>query len=71
MTRVEDLSRLSPHERLQLLKLPPNEDDVDPTAIPHEHRLLFLAAVREMSGAGGDVSPEEKETLELLEQLTR
>ncbi|HSD66965.1 MAG TPA: TerB family tellurite resistance protein [Vicinamibacteria bacterium] len=113
MTRAEDLSRLSPRERLQLLrfvvsfawsdlavtpgerayvhglvsrlhltpdealevegwlKLPPSEDDVDPTTIPHEHRRLFLDAVREMLAANGGVSPEEKETLSLLEQLTR
>jgi uncharacterized tellurite resistance protein B-like protein len=113
MTRAEDLSRLSPGERLKLLrfvasfawsdlavtagerayihrlvarlhlapeealevegwlKLPPNEDDVDPTTIPREHRRLFLDAVREMVEAGGAVSPEEKETLTLLEQLTR
>jgi uncharacterized tellurite resistance protein B-like protein len=113
MTRAEDLLRLSPRERLQLLrfvasfawcdleitpgerayvhrlvarlrltpqealqvegwlKLPPSEDDVDPTTIPHEHRRLFLDAVREMVGVDGEASPEEKETLALLEQLTR
>lgn len=113
MTRAAALSRLSPRERLQLLrfvtsfawsdleitagerayvhrlvsrlhltpeealevegwlKLPPNEDDVDPTTIPHEHRQLFLDAVREMIGADGEASPEEKETLALLEQLTK
>ena len=113
MTRAADLARLSPKERLQLLrfvtsfawsdldvtagerayvhrlvsrlhltpeealevegwlKLPPSEDDVDPTTIPREHRRLFLDAVREMVGADGEASPEEKETLSLLEQLTR
>ncbi len=113
MTRAEDLSRLSPRERLQLLRfvtsfawsdldvtagerayvhrlvsrlhltpeealevegwlrIPPSEDDVDPTTIPHEHRRLFLDAVREMVGVDGEASPEEKETLALLEQLTR
>jgi uncharacterized tellurite resistance protein B-like protein len=113
MNRAKDLSRLSPSERLKLLrfvtsfawcdlgitakerayvhrlvsrlhmtpeealevegwlKSPPNEDDVDPTTIPHEHRRLFLDAVREMVGADGKASPEEKETLSLLEQLTK
>ena len=113
MTRAQDLARLSPVERLQLLrfvtstawsdlavrdgerayvhrlvsrlhltpeealqvegwlKSPPNEDDVDPTTIPHEHRTLFLDAIREMLVADGEASPEEKETLSLLEQLTR
>jgi uncharacterized tellurite resistance protein B-like protein len=113
MARAEDLSRLSPKERLKLLRFvtscawsdlevrvgerayihrlvsrlhltpeealevegwlkhPPSEDDVDPTTIPHEHRRLFLDAVREMVGADGEASPEEKETLALLERLTR
>jgi uncharacterized tellurite resistance protein B-like protein len=113
MTRAADISRLSPKERLKLLrfvtsfawsdldvtpqerayvhrlvsrlqltpeealevegwlKLPPSEDDVDPTTIPREHRRLFLDAVREMIGADGKASPEEEETLALLEQLTR
>ncbi len=65
---------MTPEEALEVegwLKVPPNEDDVDPTTIPHEHRRLFLDAVREMVGAGGEASPEEKETLALLEQLTR
>jgi hypothetical protein len=53
------------------LKLPPSEDDVDPTTIPREHRQLILDAVREMLVADGTTSPEEKETLALLEQLTR
>jgi hypothetical protein len=65
---------MTPEEALEVegwLKLPPNEDDVDPTTIPREHRRLFLDAVREMLAANGDVSPDEKETLSLLEQLTR
>jgi len=53
------------------LNAPPNEDEVDPTTIPHEHRQLFLDAVREMMEADGDTSPEERETYSLLRQLTR
>ena len=113
MTRLEDLSCLTPSERLQLLRFvasfawcdlavtagerayvhrlvsrlhlspkealeverwlkhPPSEDDVDPTAIPREHRGLFIDAAREVVEADGEVSPEEKEALELLKQLTR
>ncbi len=113
MTRNKDLARLSPAERLRLLrfvasfawsdltvtaaertyvhglvsrlhlapveavevegwlKSPPNEDEVDPTTIPRQHRRLFLDAVREMIAADGDATPEERETLSLLEQLTR
>jgi len=65
---------MTPEEALEVegwLKLPPSEDDVDPTTIPHQHRRLFLDAVRDMLAADGDVSPEEKETLALLEQLSR
>jgi uncharacterized tellurite resistance protein B-like protein len=113
MTRAEELSRLSPQERLQLLrfvtslawsdlaitagerayvyrlvsrlhltveearevegwlKVPPPEDDVDPTAIPSEHRRLFIDTLREMVESDGEVSSDEKETLALLEQLAR
>ena len=51
------------------LKSPP--DDVDPTTIPREHRELFLGAVREMVEADGGASDEEKESLALLEALTK
>jgi hypothetical protein len=53
------------------LRVPPPEDEVDPTAIPHEHRRLFIDTLREMVESDGDVASEEKETLALLEQLTR
>jgi uncharacterized tellurite resistance protein B-like protein len=72
--RLVSRLHMTPAEALAVegwLKLPPSEDDVDPTTIPHEHRRLFLDAVREMVGADGEASPEERETLSLLEQLTR
>jgi uncharacterized tellurite resistance protein B-like protein len=53
------------------IKVPPPADDVDPTTVPHEHRHVFIATVREMLESDGDVSEEERENLELLEQLTR
>lgn len=53
------------------IKLPPPAEDVDPTQVPHEHRQIFLGTVREMVAADGNVSEEERENLELLEQLTR
>src|SRR5512139_3571944 len=52
--------RLTPEEGREVeawLQSPPLEDDVDPTDIPHEHRRLFLDAVREMVESDGDVSP--------------
>src|SRR5512143_2620218 len=51
------------------LKSPP--DDVDPTTIPREHREIFLGAVREMVESDGGASEEEKESLALLEALTK
>jgi len=53
------------------LRVPPPPDDVDPTTVPHAHRQLFLEVVREMVGSDGEISPEERENLALLEQLTR
>ena len=53
------------------IRVPPPPDDIDPTTVPHEHRQIFLGTVREMMGADGDVSEEERENLALLEQLTR
>lgn len=53
------------------IKVPPPPDEVDPTTVPHGHRQVFLATVRDMLEADGDVSEEERENLALLEQLTR
>jgi uncharacterized tellurite resistance protein B-like protein len=53
------------------IKVPPPEESVDPTTVPHEHRQVLLATVREMVEADGDISEEERESLALLEQLTR
>ncbi len=64
---------LSPDEASQVaewLKTPPSPDEVDPTDIPKRHRQLFIDVVRELVETGG-VSPEERENLALLEQLTR
>ena len=53
------------------IKLPPPPDQIDPTTVLHEHRQIFIATVREMLEADGNVSEEERENLSLLEQLTR
>jgi len=53
------------------IKVPPPPDQVDPTTVLHEHRQIFIATVREMVEADGDISEEERENLSLLEQLTR
>jgi uncharacterized tellurite resistance protein B-like protein len=72
--RLVSRLNLAPEEVLEVrrwMESPPLEDAVDPTDIPRQHRQLFLDTVREMVAADGDVSPEEKESLALLEQLTR
>ena len=53
------------------LAVPPSPDDVDPTEVPHVHRRLFGEAAREVVLADGEVAPEEREYLKLLELLTR
>lgn len=66
--------RLDPEEAREVegwLRVPPPPDDVDPASVPHEHRQVFLDVVREMVGSDGAITPEERENLALLEQLTR
>ncbi|AUX40915.1 hypothetical protein SOCE26_023170 [Sorangium cellulosum] len=53
------------------LEVPPAADDLDPMKIPRAHRQLFLAAAREMISSDGEIGDEERESLSLLEQLTR
>jgi uncharacterized tellurite resistance protein B-like protein len=65
------LSAAEAREVEQWLKAPPPPEDVDPTTIPRSHREIFLGAVHELVEADGGASPEEKETLALLEALTR
>jgi hypothetical protein len=71
--RLVSRLHLSAEEARQVegwLKVPPPEDDVDPTSIPSDHRKLFVDTLREMVASDGEVSSEEKETLALIEQLT-
>jgi hypothetical protein len=51
------------------LRVPPKPEAVDPTAIPREHRTLFLDAIRGVVEADGRVSPEEREHLALFATL--
>lgn len=51
------------------LDSPPDPEEVDPAQIPLEHREIFLEEVRGLIAADSDVSDEERESLELLEQL--
>jgi uncharacterized tellurite resistance protein B-like protein len=51
------------------LKHPPPPEEVDPTDVPHEHRQLFLDAVRALVAADDRIDPKEAEALALFEQL--
>lgn len=51
------------------LELPPRAEEVDPAAVPHAHRSIFLNAAREIIAADGTISEEERENFALLEQL--
>lgn len=48
------------------LQVPPA---VDPTAIPTEHRAVFLRAIDGVISADGEVAPEERESFDLLKDL--
>jgi uncharacterized tellurite resistance protein B-like protein len=66
--------KLEPEEAARVerwLKSPPPPEEIDPTEIPPQHRQLFIDAVREMATADGEMSEEEKESLDLLERLSR
>ncbi len=53
----------------QWLKVPPRPEEVDPAQIPLEHRKVFLESMRAIVMADGEVDPEERLNLELLEEL--
>jgi len=69
MVRKLKLDAAETRQVEEWLELPPRADEVDPNEIPREHRRVFLELAREMIGADGDVSEEERENLELLESL--
>jgi hypothetical protein len=51
------------------LRRPPPAEDVDPTRVPRAHRELFLHAAKATFKADRQFAEEEREYLELLEQL--
>jgi uncharacterized tellurite resistance protein B-like protein len=71
LVRRLELSRDEAEMVESWLKVPPPPDSVDPTHVPHNHRRVFIDTVRAMVQADGNVSEEERESLELLEQLTQ
>ena len=63
---------LGPDEIAQVeawLQVPPRIDDVDPVAIPREHRKLFLDTLRDLAHADGSVDEQEQTSLALIEDL--
>ena len=52
-----------------MLSRPPRAEDIDPTDVPLEHRMLFMQAVKQMVIADGEIDPAEAEQLDLFEQL--
>ncbi|MCS6858486.1 MAG: TerB family tellurite resistance protein [Sandaracinaceae bacterium] len=63
---------LGPEEEAKIeewLEVPPPPEEVDPNDVPRAHRQLFLKVMRELVQADGTVSEEERELLQLLEQL--
>lgn len=74
VARLAKQLKLTPEELSRVegwLINPPPLEEIDPTEIPKQHRQLFLDAVRAMVGSDGEVSPEEKEDLELFTQLVK
>ena len=48
---------------------PPQIDDLDPTSIPPVHRRIFVEEVEGLIASDGEVSDEERESLEIFKQL--
>jgi hypothetical protein len=72
--RLVERLRLEPDEAKRVdrwLKSPPPPEEVDPTDIPSQHRRLFIDAIKEMATSDGEMSEEEKESLDLLERLSQ
>jgi uncharacterized tellurite resistance protein B-like protein len=53
------------------LKLPPKAHEVDPNLVPQQHREVFLQHARDVIIADGEIHPEERINLALLEELLR
>jgi hypothetical protein len=51
------------------LQVPPNVEEIDPTAVPASHRQLFLQAAELAIKADGRVVPAERDSLALFRDL--
>lgn len=69
--RLVDTLELDQEERSAVarwLEVPPAPEEVDPLDVPAKHREVFVAAIRELLAADG-VSPSERDTMSLFEEL--
>lgn len=67
VTRLMDRMGLSPDEREQAnawLEVAPSPQSVDPSAVPPEHRRVFVEAVRAVIYVDGRVDEEERESFD-------
>jgi uncharacterized tellurite resistance protein B-like protein len=51
------------------LDVPPDPESVDPTRIPNAHRKVFLEAIEGIIASDDEISPMERENLNLFRQL--
>lgn len=53
----------------QWLRVPPSEDEVDPTTVPREHRQMFLQVAELVAKIDGPPPPVERDALALFRDL--
>ncbi|MBI4704325.1 MAG: TerB family tellurite resistance protein [Deltaproteobacteria bacterium] len=72
VAKLVDRLGLNAGERKQVrkwLEVPPRPEEVDPSRIPRQHRELFLKTVHAVVAADQMLAPDEREMLDLFEQL--
>ena len=57
------------HQVERWLERPPRIENLDPTAIPVDHRRHFMEAIEGLITADGNVQDEERDTFEIFKQL--
>ncbi len=70
LIRGLDLDHVEELQVHQWLDVPPAPDNLDPTTIPSAHRRIFVEAIEGVIAADGQVTAEERESLELFKALS-
>ncbi len=73
VAQLVDRFHLDQEERSEVarwIESPPDDEGIDPTTIPAEHRKLFIDAARAVLAADG-VTESEFEGFQIFEELTR